>query len=466
LFLAREGIGSLIVERETFPRYHVGESMTGECGAILRGLGFEPQMLARRHPMKKGVNVYGPGGKRPWFVGVAGRDEQGRLFDQFTWQVRRSDFDKMMLDEALARGAMVFRGRALRPLRGDDGGVRGVRVRAADRGEVDIEADLVLDCSGQATFLANAGVTGPKYLGSYDKQIAIFSQVVGAIRDDGPSRTEDKDNTLILYRSKFNWAWFIPLDSEVVSVGVVVPAAYFLGKRESKRDFLVRELHELNPELTRRIPEIKLVEDVHVIPNYSYQVRGFCGRGYVCLGDAHRFIDPIFSFGLYVAVKEAQLVAPAVARYLAGEGRDAANPFAGHQLYCERGIDVLEDMIDLFWEQPLLFATFVHRSQAPAPWRPPSWLAERLDGVSDTPVGPPARVVGREEIIDFFAGRIYGDPAAAAAAPMRRMLKRQRTYEDDGLYSVPIGSRYHPERAPLWQATETVETTEAWMGSR
>lgn len=159
-----------------------------------------------------------------------------------------------------------------------------------------VEAAVVLDCSGQATFLANAGVTGPKYLGNYDKQIAIFSQVKGTVRDSGSSRLEDKDNTLIFYQKKFHWAWFIPLDEDVVSVGVVSPSAYFQAMGESPQEFLVRELRELNDELTRRLPSIDLVEDVHVIPNYSYQVKGFCGKGYICIGDAHRFIDPIFSF--------------------------------------------------------------------------------------------------------------------------------------------------------------------------
>ena len=110
---------------------------------------------------------------------------------------------------------------------------------------------------------------------------AIFSQVVGTIRDDGATRDQHKANTLILYASKFHWAWFIPLDEDVVSVGIVVPSAYFLEKKESLRDFYIRELHEIHPELKRRIPEIKLVESVHVIPNYSFQVKSLRQRLYL-----------------------------------------------------------------------------------------------------------------------------------------------------------------------------------------
>jgi hypothetical protein len=296
-----------------------------------------------------------------------------------------------------------------------------------------VESQVLLDCSGQATFLANQRVTGPKYRGNYDKQIAIFSQVAGGIRDDGEARDAQPGNTLIFYKDKFHWAWWIPLDEEVISVGVVSPAAYFLDKGESKREFLIRELMEINPQLGSRLPEIELVEDVHVIPNYSYQVRGFTGRGFICIGDAHRFIDPIFSFGLYVTMKEADFASAAVHDYLAGKNRDATNPFGTYQRDVEQGIDVLEDVLDAFWENPLAFALFVHARHT-------------------------------SDMIDVFAGRIYDNQPSKGVLAFRSMLERERVYGESDDYSVPIGSRYHPERAPIWNVGDAaVELTEAWM---
>jgi len=439
MFLAREGIHAVIIEQETFPRYHIGESLTGAGGKVLRDLGLEAEMYRRKHPTKQGVKVYGNSPRGSWFVPVTGRDENWQLFPWDTWQVRRSGFDQMLLNEAVTRGATLIPGKATEPLLNDDGSVRGVKVAVRDGGLMEIASEVLLDCSGQATFLANSKVTGFKYLGNYDKQIAIFSQVAGAIRDDGSTRDSHRDNTLIFYQQKFHWAWFIPLDEEVVSVGVVIPAAYFLEKKESKRDFLIRELHELHPELKRRIPEIKLVEDVHVIPNYSYQVRRFCGKGFICIGDAHRFIDPIFSFGATVTMCEAQFAAPLVKAYLGGAHRDAANPFAAHQLSCERGIDILEDTIDLFWERPLTFAAFVH-------------------------------YYFTDHMTDMLAGRIYerqpSPPIQSARRILHREAERERTYDDGDTYSVPIGSRFHPERAPLWEANSPIESSEAWMGPR
>ena len=107
---------------------------------------------------------------------------------------------------------------------------------------------------------------------------------------DGSTRDTHPDNTLIFYQKKYHWAWSIPLDDDTVSIGIVIPSAYFLDKKESKRDFYLRELREIHPELARRIPDpVELVEDVHVIPNYSYQVKQFTGKGFICIGDCASF---------------------------------------------------------------------------------------------------------------------------------------------------------------------------------
>jgi flavin-dependent dehydrogenase len=271
-------------------------------------------------------------------------------------------------------------------------------------------------------------VTGPKYLGAYDRQIAIFSQITGGIRDFGDTRDTQPGNTFIFYRTKYQWAWWIPLDDDIISVGVVVPASYFTEKGESKKDFLTRELHEMNSNLTERLPEINLIEETRVIKNYSYQVKNFAGKGFLCLGDAHRFVDPIFSFGLYVTMKEAQFAGPLIRRYLNGELESRENPFAEFQIFVEQGIDILEDTLDGFWEYPYAFAMLVYHRHV-------------------------------DKMIDIFAGRIYDGQPSEAALSFRRLLKRERSYGEMDEYSMPIGSRYHPERAAIW-VDEPETTTE------
>jgi flavin-dependent dehydrogenase len=432
------GVRPVIVERETFPRYHIGESMVGELGALLRKMGFNDRMIAAEYPIKHGVNVWGTRGHNDWFLPVMRRDEQGELDPQVTWQVTRSSFDQMLLDEAVARGAQLIHGRAATPIMDDDGTtLRGVTIEPTDGGTLDIHAEMTVDCSGQATFLANRKVTGPKYLGAYDKQIAIFTQVANYVKGEGTDRVDQPGNTHIFYKKKYHWGWGIPIDPELTSIGIVIPAAYFRESGESKADFVAREIRELNAGLSERVPVVELEEDPHVIPNYSFQVRKFAGHGYLCIGDAHRFVDPIFSFGLYLSIKEAHVAAPWIAGYLDGKGRDEESPFHDYMVEVESAGDILEDTIDTFWENPLAFSVFTHNRY-------------------------------RGALIDAFAGRIYYDQRTSdierAMVSFRKLLGRERIYDNEGLFSMPIGSRFHPERAPLWDShLDDVETTERWI---
>jgi flavin-dependent dehydrogenase len=373
MFLAKKGIRATIVEKMSFPRYHIGESMTGECGGLVRELGLESMMVTRRDPVKHGVKVYGPMAKNSFYVPVMARTPEKKLTPAITWQVRRSTFDQMMLNEATSRGADVVHGEVVDVLRGEDC-VRGVRVRMPDGKVHEIKAEVVIDASGQGTVLAHKGVTSTKEAGKYARQVAIFSQVANAIRDPG----KERNNTIILYKERFHWAWFIPIDDEITSIGVVVPNEYFQSKKESKHDLLMRELNELHPELSRRTPDKRLVEEARAIPNYSYHIKQFTGKGFICIGDAHRFIDPIFSFGLYFTMREASFAAQAIADYFAGAGRDEPNPFAAHQHKCEGGMDVIQEMMDAFWDHPLPFVVLVNIRQV-------------------------------EGCIDTFAGRVYLD---------------------------------------------------------
>src|SRR5689334_25336104 len=152
MFLLREGITPVILEQEEFPRFHIGESLTGEAAQVLRRLGLEDKMNAMENPIKHGVRVYGTNAVTTWYVKVSSRDQSWNLYDNVTWQVRRSEFDKMMLDEALARGAKLLRGTALKALKGDDGALTGIRIRHQNGSEENISTKVVLDCSGQATF--------------------------------------------------------------------------------------------------------------------------------------------------------------------------------------------------------------------------------------------------------------------------------------------------------------------------
>ena len=129
MFLIREGIKPMILEQEAFPRFHIGESMTGEAAQLLGRLGLADLMSKGQYPVKHGVRVLGAQAINSWYIPVSARDADWQLIPGTAWQVRRSEFDVAMLKEAEARGATVMRGTATKPLLADDGAVRGVTVR-------------------------------------------------------------------------------------------------------------------------------------------------------------------------------------------------------------------------------------------------------------------------------------------------------------------------------------------------
>lgn len=384
LFLEQRGIQSVIVEKDDFPRFHIGESMTGEAGAIVRRLGLEDTMKERGFPVKIATEVYGTGGNNKFRVPVMARGDEG-LNRASTWQVRRSDFDSILFDTAVERGSTHVKGTAKKPIVDASGKVTGVSVELADGEIIDIEAKMVVDSSGRGTWASRVGLTGPKDKGHYATQTAVFSHVRGAVRDEG----EDQGNTLIFYSSLLHWGWFIPIDDEITSVGIVSPNTYFRDFDGSVDDFFDSEMQTLNPELSRRLEDAELVEPVRSTANFSYEVTDYAGDGFMCVGDSHRFIDPIFSFGLYITMAEAEKAAAIIADVMAGAGNEKMEEYIAH---AERGQNNLQNLVDGFWTNPLAFGYMVHHSEY------------------------------ADDFIDLFAGRIYEKEPNPAVVKLESLI--------------------------------------------
>lgn len=394
LYLLKAGLKPLLLEKAQFPRYHIGESLNNECGNCLRDLGLEAEMQKAGWPVKYGVTFYGTPEQNTFWVPMQKRDQRTAPVET-TWQVRRSDFDQMLRETALARGAALVSGEALAPIMDGDV-VKGVRYRSNTGGIAELHSDVLIDASGQATFLASKSnlTSGKENLGA-DRQIAIFSQIRNVQRDSGPAA----GNTLIFLLQKNHWAWLIPLDDEVTSVGVIVAADYFKASSCSKEAFLQHELRAFNVDLSRRLPDLNFIEPVRTIANYSYQVRQFTGKGFLCVGDAHRFLDPIFSFGVYFAIKEAEFAAQAIQQVLGSAGKIDQNPFAAYQALVEQGQDIAQELLNFLWIQPLTFLIFAHFQY-------------------------------REEISDLLAGRLYApdiDQQPVLQAVRKRMKEHSQS---------------------------------------
>lgn len=392
MYLLKHGITPVIVERDDHPRYHVGESLTGATAIALKELGLGPAIEAQRYPVKHGAVFYGPDGKNDFWVGLVRRNEQGVQVPNSTWNVMRSSFDKILFDAAIERGAIRIKATALAPIVQDDA-VIGLKIRTPEGATENLYSEVLIDASGCATFLANHRVTGRKVPGNSDKQIALFTQFANTVRDDGPGLHQQPGNALLYYQEKHYWAWFIPVSDELTSVGVVFRTEHFKRAGMTKEQMMLHECRHMTPVLSERLPDLQPTEPIHAIPNFSYRVHNYTGKGFVCIGDAHRFIDPIFAYGVYFGIQEGEFAANTIAQFLSGKIKTNGNPFADFERLCDGGNEVVEDVIGVLWEYPLAFQRIVT-------WR---------DKVPS---------------LDLLSGRIYGEEGEnnIARINMRRLM--------------------------------------------
>ncbi|WP_414621552.1 NAD(P)/FAD-dependent oxidoreductase [Calothrix sp. CCY 0018] len=337
-YLAASGVSVLAIEKESFPRYHIGESLTGMVGTILAELGLETEMSQHQFPVKGGVKVLGRDAKSEFFVPVL----------RPTWQVRREEFDRMLLDKAIEFGIEHRYGTVKEILKEAD---KVVGVKYIPKGEekaIKIRAKVVADASGQSTFLSRQKVAGERRnYDTFKKQVAVFTQFKDAIRDPGAMG----NNTFLFYAQLYHWAWFIPISEDTVSIGIVVPTSK-MAECGGKQEVLEWGLENINPDLKRRVENLSY-GTVRTISNYSYSVDPFVGNGWLCVGDAHRFCDPIFSFGVSLGMVEAKQASIAINKALADN--NYTHHFQEYATFCNRGQNVAQDLVLYFWQYPTFF---------------------------------------------------------------------------------------------------------------
>jgi flavin-dependent dehydrogenase len=340
-FLAQAGRSVLLLERTPFPRYHIGESLTGIAGKFIDELGLSDVMNGMEFPPKVGVTVIGTDSHNEFFVPVP--------FP--TWQVRREDFDKILLDRAIGMGVEHRLGTAVGVLRDESGAVTGIQYTAAGEEEVrEVDCKAVIDASGHSAFMSRQGLAGPRQVDAFGRQIAVFSQYRGAVRDPGVMANK----TIIFYSKVHHWAWFIPISPDVVSIGVVMPIVTYKARGQTPQEVLDWGIANINPDLTWRVADAPQVHDVHTIQSYSYRIDPFVGNGWIAIGDAHRFTDPIFSFGVTAAMLEAKAAAEAIDEGI--RTGSFAEPCARFAEYSNRGQDAIYDFLRYFWKFPAFFA--------------------------------------------------------------------------------------------------------------
>ncbi|MFV8752986.1 NAD(P)/FAD-dependent oxidoreductase [Nannocystaceae bacterium ST9] len=387
MLLAERGLAVLLLERDEFPRYHIGESLTGTAGDFLTRHGFLDRMAALDFPSKPGVKVIGREAKHEFYVPVL----------RPTWQVRRAEFDHMLLERAIAAGAEHLHATA-RQVLVEGGRVVGVEVEARGEPATPVRCTTLIDASGQGVFLSRMEVAGPRRVAAFNRQIALYSQFTGVEGETG----ERANATILFYRDTYHWSWLIPISSTLTSIGIVLPTSSYKLRGGTAEAAMRWGLAELNPELTRLARAAVQTEGMHVSRNYSYRVDPFVGPGWLCVGDSHCFTDPIFSFGVSFALTEAQFACAAILDVLADPSREAAR-MAEYAHICNTGQARAAELIRYFWKFPAFFS-YMTRSE----------------------LGP--------DVIRLLAGDCFTAEAPIASVEMKRSLE-----ESPAIDQVPEG---------------------------
>ncbi len=247
------------------------------------------------------------------FVSHSGKESSPFFFEKHdprecsqTWQVERGAFDQMLFDNAAEKGAHCRDKTRVTNVLFDGEQASGVELALEDGCSKQVNARVVVDATGLSALLANRLNLKQEY--EHLKKIAIWTYFENAERDPGPHGGA----TIILHtRRKDSWFWFIPLRDNITSVGVVGNRDYMLEGRESPETTFAEEL-ELCEAMQRRLANASEVEKYRVAREFSYGTTKQSGDGWVLVGDAFGFIDPIYSSGVYFALKSGELAADAI----------------------------------------------------------------------------------------------------------------------------------------------------------
>jgi flavin-dependent dehydrogenase len=227
-----------------------------------------------------------------------------------TWQVARSEFDLLMLNNAREHGVDVHEGTRVLEVLFEEGRAVGVRVQHEDGSAHEVRAQVVIDASGQSALLQNRFK-----LRLWDPVLnkgAIWTYWEGAYRDTG----RDEGATIVLQTAnKKGWFWYIPLHNNIVSVGVVAPFDYLFKGRGSHEQTYQEEVDRC-PAVQERVSIGRRVTGYFATKDYSYRSRQVAGDGWVLIGDAFGFLDPLYSSGVLLALKSGELAADAIAEGL------------------------------------------------------------------------------------------------------------------------------------------------------
>jgi FADH2 O2-dependent halogenase len=367
-YLAQAGVSCIVFEREKFPRPHVGESLVPAANRVLAELGFLPKMEAAGFPHKYGAAWTSSANNNliashDWealgqedYVPIEFSEREMEGFDQFyTYHVDRGLFDHLLLEHAREAGAVVCEEAQVRRVEFDD--TYPVIYHGTGANPQRTRVRLAVDASGRNTTLGNQlklKVKDPIF-----NQYALHTWFEGFERGTG----RQKDYIFIHFLPMANtWVWQIPITEDITSFGVVTQKASFPSSREDWQDFFWRCM-ETSPAIADKLRKAKQINPLKAEGDYSYAMTQFCGDGYALIGDAARFVDPIFSSGVSVALNSARLLHADIMEHLE-TCRQEDRSFLRQDLLTyeetlRRGTKNWYEFIQVYYRLNILFTTFI-----------------------------------------------------------------------------------------------------------
>ena len=297
--LAQRGHRVLLLEKARHPRFHIGESLLPANLPLLERFGVAERVRAI------GMEKWAAEFISPW----DGRRQEylfANAWDKsmpFAYQVRRSQFDEILIRRAAELGAEVLEGYRAREVHISPAGVT-VQAELEDGSKVEFRADTIVDASGRDTLLGNR--LNAKRRSKKHNSAALYAHFRGV-----PRAEDHRAGNIGIYWFEHGWFWVIPLADGATSVGAVVWPSFMKTRDTSARDFFLRTI-ALCPPLAERLKDATLCSEVEATGNYSYSCTHSHGERYFLIGDAYAFIDPVFSSGVMLAMVNAFSAADAI----------------------------------------------------------------------------------------------------------------------------------------------------------
>ena len=350
--VAEQGYRVILVEKSSKPQFKVGESLMPATYWTFERLGVLDEMRSSHFPTKSSVQFFsGDGrGSAPFYFS----DHDPHISSQ-TWQVERSEFDHMMRRNAEKKGATLSLGSTVKEVLFSEDRAVGAKVADKEGRHHKISCQVVVDATGQSALLARK--LGLREVSKKLRNCAFFSHFEGVEASQG----RDQGATVIYHtQGQSSWFWSIPLPNGRTSIGVVGGVGYLVeGRKSSPQEVFDEELSRCSA-LKPRLSGAKQLMPMQALRDFSYKSREIAGDGWVLVGDAFGFIDPIYSSGVFLALKSGEMAADSICAALQNNDTSAGELGRfGPDL--STGMNALSQLVDAYYDPNFSFGSFLKK---------------------------------------------------------------------------------------------------------